>query len=785
MKKERMISVVLALCLLLGTISVNAEEQTRTISSEKENIQIFPENVQHPGEIVEIHVNENEGIQGLQYKYVWEKDNWNSWGVIKDFSDATSVQWIFDAVGDYKIYIDVKDEEGEISTQICDYKIRTNIWSYEDIETDLPSPQEKYTVPIKVTANVSGETDTLQYKYVWEKDNWKSWGIIKDFGVEQSADWYPKEAGTYTIYVDVKDDDANIVTKTMEYVIESVTWNIEGITVEPQEVQKKGETISLNAQVTGNTDGLQYKYVWEKDNWKEWGVIRDFAESSSVVWETPERAGTYHIYADVKDRDGEIRSVSIPYRLVTQIWQHDGVNINGGEPQQVYRNILLEAKVSGETENLQYKFVWEKDNWKEWGVIRQFENLPKATWYPKEAGTYHIYSDVKDEDGRIQTFIEEYEVMEAPWKIDEIQVEAEGSYFVGDSTEVVVKASGNSEGLKYKFVVTYGDDWSDWKVLQDFEENNSVVVDLKKAGTCTIYVDVMDQEGEIFDAVTKKIVAHRYLNAVAFPTKVSLGKSILLSPNLTDQVKGAEYKFVWEKNNWSEWGIIRDFSPESSVEWTPPEELGTYNIYIDVRLNGIIQTKSADIQVVKAKNGWYYEDGYKFFYQDNVKVEDVRNIIGVQPSYEIRVNKQMSCVTVYAKDGGNGYIIPVVAFACSPGKDTPTGTFYTQNKYRWHHLYGADGQFCTRITGHVLFHSPPYTSFDNHTLWPKEYNRLGTWASAGCVRLRSGDAKWIYDNCSLQTKVVIYNSSVAGPFTKPVYEKIPLSQTWDPTDPYA
>lgn len=185
----------------------------------------------------------------------------------------------------------------------------------------------------------------------------------------------------------------------------------------------------------------------------------------------------------------------------------------------------------------------------------------------------------------------------------------------------------------------------------------------------------------------------------------------------------------------------------------------------------------------EGKNGWYYEGGYKFYYKNNVKVTDVRSIIGTQSSYEIKINKQMSCVTVYAKDGSNGYIIPVVAFACSPGSGTPTGTFYTSDKYRWHQLYGAMGQWCTRITGHILFHSPPYTSYNNKTLWPKEYNKLGTWASQGCVRLRSGDAKWIYDNCASKTKVTIYNSSTAGPLGKPTYAKIPLSQTWDPTDP--
>ena len=185
----------------------------------------------------------------------------------------------------------------------------------------------------------------------------------------------------------------------------------------------------------------------------------------------------------------------------------------------------------------------------------------------------------------------------------------------------------------------------------------------------------------------------------------------------------------------------------------------------------------------EGKNGWYYEGGYKFYYKNNVKLSDVRSIIGQQPSYEIMINKQASCVTVYAKDGNNGYIIPVVAFACSPGSGTPTGTFYTSDKYRWQQLYGAMGQWCTRITGHILFHSPPYTKKNNRTLWPKEYNKLGTWASQGCVRLRSGDAKWLYDNCASKTKVTIYNSSTPGPLGKPTYAKIPLSQNWDPTDP--
>ena len=44
-------------------------------------------------------------------------------------------------------------------------------------------------------------------------------------------------------------------------------------------------------------------------------------------------------------------------------------------------------------------------------------------------------------------------------------------------------------------------------------------------------------------------------------------------------------------------------------------------------------------------------------------------------------------------------------------------------------------------------------------------------------------AKWIYDNCPLNTKVTIYDSSNPGPLGKPATIKIPAGQNWDPTDP--
>jgi len=152
--------------------------------------------------------------------------------------------------------------------------------------------------------------------------------------------------------------------------------------------------------------------------------------------------------------------------------------------------------------------------------------------------------------------------------------------------------------------------------------------------------------------------------------------------------------------------------------------------------------------------------------------------------FEIHVNKQMNCITVYAMDNNGAYSIPYKAMVCSTGNATPLGTFKTPAKYIWKVLKGGVwGQYSTRITGSILFHSVPYRSANKSTLYSAKYNKLGTTASAGCVRLTTIDAKWIYDNCPLGTTVIVYNDGNPGPLGKPTAMKLPKNNGWDPTDP--
>ena len=217
---------------------------------------------------------------------------------------------------------------------------------------------------------------------------------------------------------------------------------------------------------------------------------------------------------------------------------------------------------------------------------------------------------------------------------------------------------------------------------------------------------------------------------------------------------------------------------------------------------------------VKIKGSWYYFnydgtmktgwllDNMKYYYLDKKtgkmltgkqKIDGKTYNFGSSGGFKaqlsgewvIKVNRVMNCITVYRGD------TPVKAIVCSTARDgvsTPKGTFRLLDKLRWHELIGPSwGQYCSHITSDILFHSVPCTRYrDNHSLNAAEFNKLGTAASAGCIRLTVADAKWLYDNCPVGTKVVIYdNRSTPGPLGKPSAPKIPLSQNYDPTDPNA
>ena len=151
--------------------------------------------------------------------------------------------------------------------------------------------------------------------------------------------------------------------------------------------------------------------------------------------------------------------------------------------------------------------------------------------------------------------------------------------------------------------------------------------------------------------------------------------------------------------------------------------------------------------------------------------------------YTIYVNRSSNIINVV--DSRTGKVVKAMYCSTGVGCSTIGGTYNTVSKMRWHALNGGVyGQYCTRIHGSYLFHSVYYYRTVKNQMSTREYNKLGSQASAGCVRLAVVDAKWIYDHCDVGTRVVIGESRR---MVKPTRSKLKVSTArrtgWDPTDP--
>lgn len=155
------------------------------------------------------------------------------------------------------------------------------------------------------------------------------------------------------------------------------------------------------------------------------------------------------------------------------------------------------------------------------------------------------------------------------------------------------------------------------------------------------------------------------------------------------------------------------------------------------------------------------------------------------PVYTITINTGTEQVCVFEQ----GVEEPVKVFSCSTGKkgNTYEGTYTTSDYYEWKLMMGnVWSRYAVRFNGSELMHSVPYYKQTKDSLEYKEYNKLGTPASAGCCRLALIDAKWIYDNTIPGTVVTVVNDpDTVYDLSRPnitIDVNNVEKRGWDPTD---
>lgn len=169
---------------------------------------------------------------------------------------------------------------------------------------------------------------------------------------------------------------------------------------------------------------------------------------------------------------------------------------------------------------------------------------------------------------------------------------------------------------------------------------------------------------------------------------------------------------------------------------------------------------------------------------NNTKQEKINST----PKYYIKINNKANRVNVYGKDSQQNYTVLVKTMICSTGECTPPCSMYPKtkykmlgNRYQWAKFHSVYVRYPTQIVGGIFFHSVPYLDKRKDSLSYSMFDHLGQSVSAGCIRLKVADAKWIYDNVE-SGSIVEFNTNVTNNESAPKISSNERCRNWDPTD---
>ena len=707
---------------------------------------------------ITINLTINDSATGRMYKIVWQRNgSWDDgdWGVLREpGTEKTGIEWKPNKPGTYTFYLDWSEDSFKTSeTTTCDYSLTEN-YSYKKA---VSSPAQSALVgqPIALSADVSGNTANLKYKFVWVYNgSWATgnWGVVQAMGPTNSATYTPTKQGTYTFYVDVQDSTGNISTQAVSVRVGKLGLEcVQGSKV----AYAKGMSLNLNAL---KSPGLyeKFKFVWSYNgSWADgnWGVIQDMSTADTAVWK-PKKAGNYVLYLDAMDSTGAVTSVSTEI-VLTEDWKFKAIECTPPSPQTISTadETVIKVNTTGNNGALQYKFVWQKNgSWASgnWGVLQAKSSNNTATFNwnndPNKfgVGTYTIYVDIFDSQGKVTTKTIKY-VVAKRWTWNGFSLTA-SEQKVNKPVTITAKTGADNTGLQYKFVWQKNGSWAsgNWGVLQDWSSSNSVTMKPDTPGDFTIYVDIKDKDGSIDHYNTRESgqIYYAYqLQGLSCNFEAATGGielAVVLSPDWGASHFPSGFKYTYRWSTGSNSGTIATNTTKTKVAWVPDQNVFNYTFYVDATSPDNVTTTYKK-NVTLPTGGDYRWSGGTYW---SIVIDRNQHWLVLYENYGNKIRYIWRCT--------NG----------APSTPTPTGWYSIESKlYYFDAEYGIRCFYASGFIGSVyLIHS---TLYNQPATYPSEDAvrdpTLGEALSHGCVRIAVENAHWVYNNIPYGTSVRIYD----------------------------
>ena len=557
-------------------ISGNPDNNTNGITQEKIKLvatkSIFTVNKQSPQEIgtsitLSVPKKTNE-----TYKFIIKDEN-NNWSLLQDFSTNNSCVWIPKTSGKKTLYVDIKDANGNVVRKSMPYEIKVNENVnkpiVESINFDKASPQSMGD-NINISVKASGGTGTLNYQYRVSINGKTS--TIKSYSTSNKCVWTPTEVGTATIYVDVKDANGQITTKTVGYTVINKAPAITSFSLDKQSPIWVGDNLTMTAKATG-VGILRYQFEVTDITTEQTYILKSYSTSNTFSW-SPKTQGLKRLTVKVKTEDGAISEKSI--EITTKYKEVPLVISNFNVPSKgvVKNNVSLTTNATG-TGILNYKYTVIKPKETNETVIKDYNTSNQCSFTPSQVGEYTVIVYVRDSLGvvsKVSKKFQSYSLL----TMNEVNIDKVSPQKKGSTLTIKPIVSGGYGDLKYKYyikdvttnTIVYLKDG--YTSSDNYTTSNSYKWYASSIGDKILYVDVKDSTGRVVTgSVPFSIINDAYIKSFTTDkvTPQKKGTQIKLTAvaesNSNDTL---QYKFSVTDSSGDTY-VIQDYSTKNTCVW--------------------------------------------------------------------------------------------------------------------------------------------------------------------------------------------------------------------------
>ncbi|PKM75531.1 MAG: hypothetical protein CVU92_00885 [Firmicutes bacterium HGW-Firmicutes-17] len=545
----------------------------------------------------------NTGSGTLNYRFYYTNGE-----VIQELGDLETPQATFKPAepGLYNLYVEVTDQQGRTAkSEILNYSIVDDL----AVKSFTASPDNSQTHSIGTTivlnAEGSGGKTAYQYRvYAVLKDGEEI--PIQDFSAAATASFTPTKAGSYDLFLEVKNGSGKIVPETIKnYIITPVvTLTAEKAGGNPGYAE---DEISLNANISGIKDDYSYSYGYSLDSSTTKIPIKTGVTDTAINFKLPS-AGTYHFYVDIVEKSEVVASATAAaYSVLTR----PAVTLTADKlsPQNRNTTVKFAASASGGKGPYTYLFACDREGSNIYqGELTTTSSLSLPL---NEAGEYNVMVVARDANGitaEMTSLV--YVIKDNPLAQLSTSRNDEITHYAGDAVTLTAAVDGGTAPFTYRFYYKLGS--------KTVELTDSLAKDLAaisftpdRAGNYTFIAEATDKNG-LKTTATK--TGYKVLAAVStksFITNKPSGQNINTAIKLTANGSGGKtpytYKFFYQLDeNPIKNPIELDDKalPTTNTVLFEPTRVGEYTLNVEIKDdNGNGKTTTKTIANYKIVNG--------------------------------------------------------------------------------------------------------------------------------------------------------------------------------------